>query len=925
MKLIKSFLILFLVFISSSFANEFPIDPTIKYGKLENGLTYYIRKNNTPKNKVYLKLVVKAGSLMEEDHQQGLAHLLEHMAFNGSKNFPKNEIDNFLSSIGLNLGSHFNATTGFFLTNYEFEIPLDNEGNLEKGIQILSDIAGNLDLEDDQFEKERKIVEEEWRQDLGESKNYVTQLLSYLHKGSLLLDRKPVGKIEIIQNFKYQDVIDYYEKWYQPQVMGLFAVGSVDEDKTEQLIRKYFSYLENKSDLISPDPSIPDFNENQFFFYQNEKEQDIALTLWEKNKFKSVNTFENYRLTKIKEIVENIFDKRISKLTNENKVDFKYAYISTYNISNKDEYFIVNVDLKSDKLNEGIADLYSIIEQIKKYGFLQTELDKSKEEIIENLNQFLVEEKTRSSYSFVREYTRHFTEDEMISGPEKYLEYTEDILPSITLKDINNYFKNYIKNENQILAVKGPASIDNLPNQNQINEIKDLVASKNIEPYEYEIKKVELIKEELKGSKITKTKFYPNSDVKRITLDNGAKIYLKKTDYKNDEILLRAYSPGGYSTVPLEKLPSAEYADSILSSANIGELTMPEKEELYPPSILDVYPEFFELSETITGYTNNAYKEDFFKLLYLNFNSLNIKQHHVDNFKERKIDEIKIDEKNPRYEFLKEFYEKFYKNNERVAYPNIEYYEKINLKDVQAFYNERFQNSGNFTFAIVGDFIFEEIEPLIMKYIGSLNFKNHEDNFIDQNIRINLNKENINYEEESSVKATVSRYYNKKFTNTFSERLKNKILLSVIDKLMFNKIREKNKLVYSSYAYEYFNQKYPREIISISMGYGSDPENIEKINQEIDQILNDVKTKNFDHKIFENQKISLIKDFEENINSNYFWLQSIIKSEKNKENFERVTFYKQIINQITLNDISRLAKKYFDEEYIESVELLSEK
>ena len=371
MKLIKSFLILSLVFISSSFANEFPIDPTIKYGKLENGLTYYIRKNNTPKNKVYLKLVVKAGSLMEEDHQQGLAHLLEHMAFNGSKNFPKNEIDNFLSSIGLNLGSHFNATTGFFLTNYEFEIPLDNEENLEKGIQILSDIAGNLDLEDDQFEKERKIVEEEWRQDLGESKNYVTQLLSYLHKGSLLLDRKPVGKIEIIQNFKYQDVIDYYEKWYQPQVMGLFAVGSVDEDKTEQLIRKYFSYLENKSDLILPDPSIPDFNENQFFFYQNEKEQDIALTHWEKNKFKPVNTFENYRLTKVKDIVENIFDKRINKLTNENKVDFKYAYISTYNISNKDEYFIVNVDLKSDKLNEGIADLYSIIEQIKKYGFFK--------------------------------------------------------------------------------------------------------------------------------------------------------------------------------------------------------------------------------------------------------------------------------------------------------------------------------------------------------------------------------------------------------------------------------------------------------------------------------------------------------------------------------------------------------------------------
>ena len=924
MKLVNSFLILSLVFISSSFANEFPIDPTIKYGKLDNGLTYYIRKNNTPKDKVYLKLVIKAGSLMEEDHQQGLAHLLEHMAFNGSKNFPKNEIDNFLSSIGLNLGSHFNATTGFFLTNYEFEIPLDNEENLEKGIQILSDIAGNLDLKDDQFEKERKIVEEEWRQDLGEDNNYVTQLLNYLHKGSLLLYRKPVGKIEIIQNFKYQDVIDYYEKWYQPQVMGIFAVGSVNEDKTEQLIRQYFSYLENKSDLISPDPTVPDFDKNQFFFYQNEKEQDVALTLWEKNKFKPVNNFANYRLTKVKDIVENIFDKRISKLTNENKVDFKYAYISTYNISNEDEYFIVNADLKSDKINEGIADFYSIIEQIKKYGFLQAELDKSKEEIIERLKQFKLAEETRSSYSFVREYTRHFTEDEMISGPEKYLEYTKDILPTITLEDINGYFNNYIKNENQVLEVRGPEIVGNLPNQEQINEIKYQVSLKNIEPYEYEIKKVELIKEELKGSKIIKTRFYPNSDIKKITLENGAKVYLKKTDFKKDQIIFKAFSPGGYSTASLHILPSAEYADSILSSADIGELTVPEKNELYPTNMLGIYPEIYELSENISGYTNNAYKEDFFKLMYLNFTDLRVKQHHVDNFKDRNIDELKIEKESPKYEFLVEFYNKFYNNNERTAYPTIRNYEKINLKDVQEFYKDRFQNSGDFIFAIVGDFRFEEIEPLILKYIGSLKFKNHKDNFKDQNIRINLSRENVKYEEENPVKASVARYYNKEFKYTFSERLKNRILISIINKLMFNEIREKNKLVYSSYAYEFFSQKYPRELISISIGYGSDPINIDKIDKEIDKIFDNVKNKKFDRQIFVNQKKVLINDLKNQQNTNKYWMDSIIRADKYNENFERYAYIEQIINQISLNDISLLAKKYFDENYFNSIQLIKE-
>ena len=924
MKLIKFFLILSLVFISNSFANEFPIDPTVKYGKLDNGLTYYIRKNNTPKDKVYLKLVIKAGSLMEEDHQQGLAHLLEHMAFNGSKNFPKNEIDNFLSSIGLNLGSHFNATTGFFLTNYEFEIPLDNEENLEKGIQILSDIAGNLDLKDDQFEKERKIVEEEWRQDLGEDNNYITQLLNYLHKGSLLLYRKPVGKIEIIQKFKYQDVIDYYEKWYQPQVMGIFAVGSVNEDKTEQLIRQYFSYLENKSDLISPDPTVPDFDKNQFFFYQNEKEQDVALTLWEKNKFKPVNNFANYRLTKVKDIVENIFDKRISKLTNENKVDFKYAYISTYNISNEDEYFIVNADLKSDKINEGIADFYSIIEQIKKYGFLQAELDKSKEEIIERLKQFKLAEETRSSYSFVREYTRHFTEDEMISGPEKYLEYTKDILPTITLEDINGYFNNYIKNENQVLEVRGPEIVGNLPNQEQINEIKYQVSLKNIEPYEYEIKKVELIKEELKGSKIIKTRFYPNSDIKKITLENGAKVYLKKTDFKKDQIIFKAFSPGGYSTASMNILPSAEYADSILSSADIGELTVPEKNELYPTNMLGIYPEIYELSENISGYTNNAYKEDFFKLMYLNFTDLRVKQHHVDNFKDRNIDELKIEKESPKYEFLVEFYNKFYNNNERTAYPTIRNYEKINLKDVQEFYKDRFQNSGDFIFAIVGDFRFEEIEPLILKYIGSLKFKNHKDNFKDQNIRINLSRENVKYQEENPVKASVARYYNKEFKYTFSERLKNRILISIINKLMFNEIREKNKLVYSSYAYEFFSQKYPRELISISIGYGSDPINIDKIDKEIDKIFDNVKNKKFDRQIFVNQKKVLINDLKNQQNTNKYWMDSIIRADKYNENFERYAYIEQIINQISLNDISLLAKKYFDENYFNSIQLIKE-
>src|SRR6056300_1832167 len=241
---LKSYLLTLLLSISLftvvSAENEFPLDPAITYGKLENGLTYYIRENSTPKDKVVMKLFVNTGSVMEEEHQRGLAHLLEHMAYNGSKNFPKKKIDEYLSSIGLNLGSHYNAYTSFLETSYDFEIPTDNMENVETAIQILADIAQNLDLTPEAFERERKIVEEEYRKDIGESDFYKEQD-KYIYKNSRLLYRKPIGKLEVIQNFKYEDAISYYKKWYQPERMGLFIIGEIKSEEIAKIHNKHWT------------------------------------------------------------------------------------------------------------------------------------------------------------------------------------------------------------------------------------------------------------------------------------------------------------------------------------------------------------------------------------------------------------------------------------------------------------------------------------------------------------------------------------------------------------------------------------------------------------------------------------------------------------------------------------------------------------
>ena len=376
--------------------NEFPLDPAITYGKLENGLTYYIRENQTPKDKVSIKLIIKAGSVMEEENQLGLAHLLEHMAFNGSKNFPKRKIDEYMSSIGLNLGSHYNASTGFLKTSYVYEIPTQNDKDVEVALKILTDISQNLSLEPEAFERERKIVEEEWRRDIGGSQDYVNEFHKVLFKNSRLNERKPIGTLDIIQNFKYQDVIDYYQKWYRPQLMGLFVIGDIEVDKIEKLIKDNFGTLENLEKLQIPDYKIPNYPQNQFFVYQDDTIESLSFSIFEKNDFKKTNNFTNYREAIVGYLTQAIFSRRIDELTQKNNQRFIYAYITDFSVSDNDEFRITATTLKEDEIIAGIEDFLIVIEQIKKHGFLNSELELAKKNHLEYLKRNLTENETRS-------------------------------------------------------------------------------------------------------------------------------------------------------------------------------------------------------------------------------------------------------------------------------------------------------------------------------------------------------------------------------------------------------------------------------------------------------------------------------------------------------------------------------------------------
>ena len=926
--LFKFYLLTFILSISiysvGSAENEFPLDPAITYGKLENGLTFYIRENQTPKDKVSIKLIIKAGSIMEEENQLGLAHLLEHMAFNGSKNFPKRKIDEYMSSIGLNLGSHYNATTGFLETSYVYEIPTKNDKDVEIALKILTDISKNLSFEPEAFERERKIVEEEWRRDIGGTQDYVNEFHKVLFKNSRLNERKPIGTLDIIQNFKYQDVIDYYQKWYRPQLMGLFVIGDIKVDKIKKLIKDNFGTLENLDKLQIPDYKIPNYPENQFFVYQDDTIESLSFSMFEKNDFKKTNNFTNYREAMVSYLTEAIFSRRIDELTQKNKQRFINAYITDFEISDLDEFRIADVTLKEDEILPGIEDFLTFIEQIKRFGFLNSELELAKKKHLEYLKRNLIENETRSSDSYINEYQRHFLFDEMISGTAKEVEYTSEILPSITVDDLRNYFNNYIKAENQIISIKAPDYIKSLPSRDEIDQLLKTVSQKDIKPYQFTLKKAELIKEDLKGSKIIKKKKFPRSDVHQIILNNGAKILLKQTDFKKDEINFSAFSSGGFSTASLEKLDSAKYTEDILGSADIGDLTVLDKANFYSQDAIDVIPYISEESEGVNGYSNNENLETMFKLLYLNFTDLRINQTEVDRFKKVKINDYKIDKQSPKHQYHLEFRNKAYQDHPRVQYATDKNFEQINLTEVQNFYKDRFIDGGNFDFVFVGDFKFEIIEPLIEKYIGSLKSSDREDAYIDHNIRMNQNKEYIEYVEEDPKKATVLRIYNKEFNYTYKEKIKSRLLFSILDKLLFDEIREKDNLVYTISAGKNYDQKIPIELMSFYTYFNSDPKNVEKIKDKIDLVINKIKTKDFDLQIFKDQKLALKNSYKSSLRSNGFWLNVLTDARQHNLSIERITNTDAMLKSISLNDIARLADYYFDENYTRSVMLLAE-
>ncbi len=579
------------VLAQSDLSKPIPLDPDVKKGKLANGLTYYIRKNVEPKDRAELRLAIKAGSTLETDEQQGLAHFMEHMNFNGTTNFPKNELVDFLQKTGVRFGADLNAYTSFDETVYMLPIPTDSAGLLEKGLQVLDDWAQGALFDLDEIDKERGVVLEESRSGRGAQQRMRDQYFKMILNNSRYAERLPIGKDEILKEFKPETLKQFYTDWYRPDLMAVIAVGDFDPAKVEKLIKdKFGSIPMPKNPKKRTEYKIPlDGGTNVAIVTDPEQPQTLVQVIYKQPEFKE-KTLEDARTKLTYSLFNSMMGARMQELTQKADPPFLFGF-GNYGgfLGDLDAFTAVALAKSPDGVERAMTALLTENIRVQKFGFTESELDRVRKSLLNGLDKQLKEKDKTRSDRYVQEYLGDFLNEDRPMGIEYYEGFVKKELPGIKLAEINKLASQFITDKNRAVVIMGPETAkDQLPTE---AKVKELLASsgQDVTAYVDEVNDTPLLPVEPKGSKVTSEKKMEKLGITELTLANGVRVFLKPTDFKNDQILFEATGKGGTSLFP-EDLDTDAFASYIVSSGGVGEYSQTQLQKYLAGKTVSVRP-----------------------------------------------------------------------------------------------------------------------------------------------------------------------------------------------------------------------------------------------------------------------------------------------------------------------------------------------
>jgi zinc protease len=847
-----------------------PVSPDIRIGKLANGLTYYIRKNQEPKNRAELRLVVNAGSVLETDKQVGLAHFVEHMAFNGTEHFKKNELVNFLEKSGVNFGADLNAYTSFDETVYELQVPTDSPIVYKQGMQILEDWAHGVSFEHEEIDKERGVIVEEWRLGRGADARLRDKYFPVLLKGSQYAKRQPIGTKANIDTAHYNTLTSFYKDWYRPDLQAVIVVGDVDVAETEKMIKEHFEKIPEaanpKKRIRYPIPAHPETRLS--ILTDPEQPYNVVQIYYTRPEVPAIKTELQYRADMVRDLFNQMMSSRLDEISQKPDAPFLFAN-SSYGefIGDKDAFSLLGVAKTGKDINRTIQVLLTENERVKQYGFQQSELDRAEKNVMSRVESAYNERDKTKSAELVTELVNNYLKEEAIPGIAYEYELYKKYLSGISLQEVNALIAQWIRPTDRAVVITAPEKEKlNIPTQASVLALLNKPSGK-LNNYVDKVSSSPLLPNEPVAGTVVSEKKFPAIGTTEWVLSNGAHVILKPTDFKNDEIELSAISWGGSSLYADSDYISASNAGMLMMVGGMGNMDMQSLQKALSGKNCYVAPSIATYMQGINGRSTIKDLPTAFELLYGVFTAPRKDPEMFQTVLQQIRAQLENKDKEPASVF-----------GDSVSYIMGNYHprrkpfeiadlSKLSLDKAYTIYKQRFANAGEFYFTFVGNFSLDSIKPLVEKYVASLPSTQGKENWRDVGMRYPSGRISKIIRKGKEPKASVRLF----FTGMTSysdedERLLNQTCRALGIRLR-EVLREDAGGVYGVGVNGGINRE-PVNNYSISIQFGCAPENVDKlVNLVLEEIkqtkLNGVPQQNVD-KIVAEQTRSLENDVKEN-------------------------------------------------------------
>jgi zinc protease len=898
-----------------------PPDPNIKIGKLDNGMTYYIKQNKKPEKRMELRLAVNAGSVCETNGQQGLAHFCEHMCFNGTKNFPGNKMIDIMESLGVKFGADLNAYTSFDQTIYMLKVPTDSVEWINKGFQVLEDWAHQVSMDDVEIDKERGVITEEWRLGLGAEDRMMQKYVPVLLKDSKYAERLPIGKIDIIKSFPHDTLRAFYKSWYRPDLMAVIIVGDIDPVLAEQKVKEYIGRVPK---AVNPPPRVefpvPGNTDPLISIVTDKEATGYNASVFFKHPKSDNITFGDYRNQLIRTLYSGMLNSRLQEIAQKPESPYLYAYAGYGSfIGRSIDVYQLSVGAKENQIEKSIELALTENERAREFGFTATELEREKKDVLSNYEKMAKESDKTESASYADEFIRNYLDKECIPGIQKEFELVKGYLPEITLDQINSLGKTWTSDDNMAALITAQEKEGvKVPTEVQVKDIIKSVKTKKIEAYVDKVSDVPLLAVPPVGTKVVKRTDDKKYGFTELTFGNGVRMILKSTDFKNDEIILSAYSPGGNSLYPDGDIMSATLASTIIAQSGLGDYDFIGLQKKLSGNTAKLSPYISDLREGVNGNCSPKDLETVLQLNYLYFTKTRRDESAFNAYMSRIRNMIKPMRANPQVIFQDTLSKIISLNSPRViAVPSDAQMDQVNLDRLISIFKDRFADASDFTYLMVGNFKIDEVIPLLEKYIGGLPSIKRKETWKDVTPGFPKGLLVVDVPRNSEPQSSVAMVWKGDFKWNDKDRQSFSMLMNILAIKCRESMREEQGGVYGV-SINGNTSKLPRPTYTIQSMWGCNPDSIKILSQTVLKEMGKIKKDGPTEVDLNKVKETLIRQRETQLKENGFWLTQLQNHFLFDDNLLTLEEYKTFINSFSISDIKVIANKYLNtDSYVE--------